>query len=122
MKLIFTGILIFIVTIVSSQSTGNIFTQDIDNFWIAYDSIQTTEDHSWKLEFINNLYITKGTKGLKAFMEARDYNDTLYVELIDAYPNFWNSIRPNTLTVKNKSKELNLSEPNKDYIRIKVKC
>ena len=89
-----------------------IISDDIDNFWTAYDSIRKTNDYSKKLNFINNLYIEKGTKGLKAFMEARDYNDTLYVKLIEEYPKFWNSVRPNTLTIKAKTAELNKAVEN----------
>src|SRR5690606_3833431 len=51
--------------------------------------------------------IEKGSEGLKAFMELRDYNDSLYVKLIDGYPKFWNSVRPNTFSIKNKSNEFN---------------
>ncbi len=95
-----------------AQDPDKIFTSDIDNFWIAYDSIQQTNDYSEKLNFINRLYIDKGTDGLKSFMEARDYNDTLYVRLIEQYPKFWNSIRSNTLIVKNKKAELNKAVDN----------
>ncbi len=86
-----------------SQNNKIIFTSDIDNFWTAYDSISSTKDYSKKIAFINNLYIDKGTKGLKAFMEVRNYNDTLWVRLIQTYPKFWNSIRSNTLSVKKKA-------------------
>lgn len=88
-----------------SQSSNKIFTSDIDNFWVAYDSIQKTHAFSKKLNLINKLYIDKGTKGLKEFMKLRDYNDSLYIKSIEEYPKFWNSIRPNTLTVKNKITE-----------------
>lgn len=88
------------------ESSNRIFTTDIDNFWTAYDSIQKTNEYSAKLDLINELYINKGSKGLKAFMEARDYNDTLYIKMIDNRPRFLNSIRSNTLSVKNKTKEL----------------
>ncbi|MGV0921181.1 DUF2268 domain-containing putative Zn-dependent protease [Empedobacter falsenii] len=87
-------------------NSKNIYTSDIDNFWVAYDSIQSTNDYSQKIKFINTLYIDKGTKGLKTFMKVRDYSDTIYVKLIDSYPKFWNSVRSNTLTIKNKTKEL----------------
>jgi len=83
-----------------------IYTSDIDNYWQAYDSISTTHDFTQRLNLINKLYINKGTKGLKAFMKARRYRDTLYVKHIEAYPLFWNSIRPNTLAVKSKTKEI----------------
>lgn len=107
MKPILIVFSIFIFGNLFSQTSNKIFTSDIDNFWIAYDSIQKTNDYSKKISFIDNLYIEKGTKGLKAFMEARDYNDSLYVELIEEYPKFWNSIKPNTLSIKNKTSELN---------------
>lgn len=92
-----------------SQKQTKIFTSDIDNFWVAYDSIQNTNDHSRKLDLIKKLYTDKATKGLKAFMNARDYNDSLYVKLIDKYPKFWNTIRPNTLTIKAKTNEFEAS-------------
>lgn len=84
----------------AAQDTKKVFTSDIDNFWIAYDSIQTTKDSLQQIHFIQTLYIDKGTKGLKAFMEARDYTAELWVKLIRLYPKFWTSIRPNTLTAK----------------------
>lgn len=89
-----------------SQKSTRIFTSDIDNFWVAYDSIQKTNDYSTKLDLIKKLYTDKATKGLKAFMNARDYNDSVYVKAIEKYPKFWNSVRPNTLTIKTKTKEL----------------
>ncbi|RKE80954.1 Ig-like domain-containing protein [Chryseobacterium sp. AG363] len=89
-----------------SQKSTRIFTSDIDNFWVAYDSIQKTSDYSGKLNLIKRLYSDKATKGLKAFMNARDYNDSVYVKVIEKYPKFWNSVRPNTLTIKTKTKEL----------------
>lgn len=85
-----------------AQQTNKIFTADIDNFWRAYDSIQQTSDFTKKLALINEYYISKRTKGLDAFMGLRDYNDTLYVKLIERYPKFWTSIRSNTLSVKTK--------------------
>ena len=99
----FTGLL------AQTTSKKKVFTSDIDNFWIAYDSIKTTTDSSRQLQFINNLYINKGTAGLKAFMQARDYSAVLWVKLIRAYPKFWNSVRPNTILVKTKAKEIDAS-------------
>jgi len=89
------------------QTSSKIFTQDIDNFWVAFDSIESTNDYSKKLTFINSLYIEKGTPGLQSFMELRDYNDSLYVRLIDSLPKFWHSVRENTLSIKSKTQELN---------------
>jgi hypothetical protein len=107
------GTLLFILTLgyTSSGQNGNptVFTSDIDNFWRAYDSIRTTQDSLEQLHLIQTLYIDKGTEGLKAFMEARDYTAERWVSLIRKYPKFWNSVRPNTLTVKSKATEITKS-------------
>ena len=59
----------------SGQNTSSsVSTVDIDNFWVAYDSIRSTSDSMQQLQYIQKLYIDKGTKGLHAFMEARDYS------------------------------------------------
>jgi hypothetical protein len=92
-----------------AQDAHKVFTSDIDNFWITFDSIQTTKDSLEQIHFIQTLYIDKGTRGLKAFMVARNYNAKLWVDLIRKYPKFWNSIRPNTLTVKSYAAEIEKS-------------
>ncbi|MDE1193419.1 MAG: DUF2268 domain-containing putative Zn-dependent protease [Arachidicoccus sp.] len=97
--------LCFIVIIISFKQASaqqKVYTQDIDNFWIAYDSIKTTNDSLKQIHFIQTLYIDKGTQGLKAFMQVRNYSAELYVQLIKKYPKFWNSVRANTLIVKSK--------------------
>jgi hypothetical protein len=86
-----------------------VITSDIDNFWIAYDSIQKTSDSIKQIGYIRDLYINKGTAGLKAFMAARDYDAKLWVELVRGYPKFWRSIRANTLNVKSYAVEIEKS-------------
>jgi hypothetical protein len=71
---IFTITFSFLFMSAFSQNTNKIFTSDIDNFWIAYDSIQQTKDFSKKLNFINRIYIENETKGLNTFMKARNFN------------------------------------------------
>lgn len=105
-------ILFFVVAVISFNQVSaqqKVFTQDIDNFWIAYDSIKTTDDSLKQIKFIQTLYIDKGTQGLKTFMQLRNYSAGLYVHLINKYPKFWNSIRPNTLAVKSKGREIEKS-------------
>jgi hypothetical protein len=87
---------------ISPDSTQFVFTSDVDHFWEAYDSIRTTGDSLRQLHYIQSIYIERGTPGLRAFMEARDYSADQWVHLIRSYPRFWNSIRGNTLQVKNK--------------------
>ena len=105
-----TILLLFILSFTpKAQKDQKVFTVDIDNFWIAYDSIQSTKDSLKQIDFIQKLYIDKGTKGLKAFMAVRNYTATLWVQLIRLYPKFWNSIRPNTLTAKSYAQEIEKS-------------
>ncbi len=74
-----------------------IVTQDIDNFWVAYDSIHTTTDSVKQLRFINDLYIKKRTPGLDGFMQVRRYKDAEFVKAINMYPQYFNSIRARTI-------------------------
>ena len=105
-----TILLLFILSFTSkAQKDQKVFTADIDNFWIAYDSIQSTKDSLRQIDFIQKLYIDNGTKGLKTFMAVRNYTPTLWVQLIRLYPKFWNSIRPNTLTAKSYAPEIEKS-------------
>ncbi|WP_310394561.1 Ig-like domain-containing protein [Hymenobacter sp.] len=89
----------FLLTCLSSiaqPSTQKVFFSDIDNFWVAYDSIRTTSDSLRQLQYIQKLYIGKGTPGLKSMMAARRYTAQEYVAAIRRYPRFWNSLRPFT--------------------------
>lgn len=74
-----------------------IITTDITNFWEAYDQIKATKDSTKQLSIIQNSYINKGTVGLKALMEVRNYTPLSFVNAINRYPNFWSSVRANTL-------------------------
>jgi len=99
----------FSITAAAQTSTQKVFTSDIDNFWRAYDSCKATTDSLKQLQYIQTIYVDNGTKGLKAFMESRDYTTELWVNLIRKYPKFWKSVRPNTFTVKSYSREIEKS-------------
>lgn len=105
----FLCIVTLIVSLGQLSAQQKVFTKDIDNFWTAFDSITTTKDSLQQIHFIQTLYIDKGTEGLKAFMAARHCSAELYVRLINKYPKFWNSIRQNTLAVKQKTNEIEKS-------------
>ncbi|UOG77577.1 hypothetical protein MTX78_24490 (plasmid) [Hymenobacter tibetensis] len=87
-------------SVVGQQGKQRVFFSDIDNFWVAYDSIRTTTDSLQQLRYFHRLYINKGTAGLKAFMEVKGYTPEYWVHSIRQYPKFWNSIRPNTQWAK----------------------
>ncbi|MBF9221342.1 hypothetical protein [Hymenobacter ruricola] len=83
-----------------------VYTSDIDNFWVAYDSIRTTTDSAKQLRYLNRYYIDKGTAGLRAFMEVKQYTPQEWVNSIRQYPRFWNSIRPNTQLAKTAANDI----------------
>jgi len=114
-------LLIFILLVpfskLFSQTNSNFVTSDIDNFWIAYDKIISTKDSVQQYYYINQLYIDKGSIGLKAIMLSRQYTDKSYVDAINNYPLFWKSIRANTFKSKQIAKDIarNVSKLKKLY-------
>ncbi|MCJ8498854.1 DUF2268 domain-containing putative Zn-dependent protease [Chryseobacterium salipaludis] len=101
-------IVILFLSIVPLLSFGQkIITDDVDNFWNAYDKIILEKDSLQQLNLIKTLYIDKGTAGLDGIMRARRYTAEEYVYAINHYPKFWNSVRNNTLKNKQFSKEIN---------------
>jgi len=95
--------LLFSWNVSAQEKSQKVFTEDIDNFWVAFDSIQATNDSLRQIHFIKTLYIDKGSQGLKAFMLLRSYSAEGWVQLINRSPKFWASVRPNTLATKNKA-------------------
>ena len=84
-----------------AQKTELVFVStDIENFWNAYDKITTTKDSVQQYRLLRELYLNKGTDGLKGIIEVRDYSEKEFIDWITQNPKFWNSIRPNTLKVK----------------------
>ncbi len=114
-KLLLYGFVLNLLTLLlpgganAQKSTPLVSTVDIDNFWLAYDKAMTTADSGEQLQFIQSLYIDKGTRGLKAFMSARNFDAARLTQLIRNYPRFWRSIRPRTLSLKQHTKEIETS-------------
>ena len=81
-----------------------VFTQDVANFWQAYDSLQTTPDTTRQRQLVQRLYLDRATPGLREFAQAEDYTPRTYVRAMRRTPKFWASVRPATLGV-------NASEP-----------
>jgi hypothetical protein len=100
-KTIFAIIILILSNLSFAQKFKQTFVStDIDNFWAAYDKIVSTSDTAKQYKFLKELYLDKGTEGLKGLIEVRSYTDKAYIEWITTNPKFWNSIRPNTLKVK----------------------
>jgi hypothetical protein len=78
---------------VHGQAERNVFISDVDNFWIAFDSIQTVHEKDRQIQVMQSIYIDRGTYGLQEFMILRKFDAASLVESINKYPRFWNSIR-----------------------------
>ncbi len=84
-----------------SQTSKQAFVSiDIYNFWIAYDKIISTHDSVKQLNYLKELYLDKGSPGLKSLVQVRNYTDKEFIDAITKYPRFWASLRPNTLNYK----------------------
>jgi hypothetical protein len=88
------------------QITQEIVSSDINNFWEAYDKINTIKDTVLQLNYLNKLFIDKASKGQKELFEKRNYKPNEYVKAINTYPKFWKTIRENTLNTKSYSAEI----------------
>ncbi len=93
-------------TPVPQTNNGIVVTQDIHNFWEAYDKIVSTSDSAKQQQYLQKLFLDKGTPGLKAIRMRRQYDADSYLNAINNYPKFWESIRANTLQSTSYSKEL----------------
>lgn len=95
-------ILLIIVITYTNRLNGqhtdqNVVTSDLANFWKAYDRITSTNDPVLHYKYLDSLYFQKATVGLEALRTAREYTSQDYINSINNYPKFWNSIRENTL-------------------------
>lgn len=107
-------ILLSITTCAAFSQSKMIITQDAANFWVAYDKVVKEKDSTLQYKYIND-FIASGTPGLHAIMEARQYDAKSYVDAINNYPKFWNSIRQNTNKADEYAKEI---EQGIDKLRI----
>lgn len=69
---------------------------DVARFWTAYDAVRGIADPAQQEAEFQRLYIDQGTPGLQAFMEAKGYDAATYVAAINAYPRYWDTVRPRT--------------------------
>ncbi|AEV31785.1 hypothetical protein Oweho_0772 [Owenweeksia hongkongensis DSM 17368] len=102
--------LLFVLAFTSCKNpmppNKNVITSDITNFWVAYDKITSTQDSALQYQYLDSLYFKKGTIGLEGIRQARNYTPQDYINAINNYPRFWESIRENTLQASDISAEL----------------
>jgi len=122
MKYIFLlAALVFGLKPSNAQEKANVITTDITNFWNAYDKISTTKDSALQYAYLNELFINKGTPGLKAIIQARNYTAQEYLSAINRYPLLWNSIRANTYKANGFARDIaiNINKLKKLYPQLK---
>jgi len=83
-----------------------IVSQDINNFWDAYDKMQTTHDSLEQVAYFQTLFLDKASVGQQKMIEARNYSIGEYMTHINNSPLFWNSLRRNTTDLTTFNKEL----------------
>ena len=94
------------LTMFGQNPNPKISTIDIDNFWIAYDSLQKTNDKTLQIKIVQELYLDKASIGLKDFMVVREHSAKRHLENIIKYPKFWISVRQKTLEINTHKKEI----------------
>lgn len=104
--LIILTITVILTSCQTQKPNSNIVTSDIINFWEAYDKITSTQDSVLQYKYLDSLYLQKGTEGLNAIRQARNYTPEDYINVINNYSKFWASIRENTLKADQFSSEL----------------
>jgi len=100
MKRIFLPILGLVLACSACQddsASAFVSTADVYRFWEAYDQIVASDDTSNQRTLLRSLYLDPGSPGLDALRERRGYTENVYLEAIRSYPQFWASIRKNTL-------------------------
>ena len=97
----------------SVQSPASIFANqqkivslDINNFYDAFDKIQTSTDTLQQVEYLQTLFLDKASAGQKKMIEVRNHSLEGYLADIKSKPKFWNSLRKNTADLKSFNKEL----------------
>ncbi len=101
-----TVVLIVLLACSKREKEKLVYTQDVDNYWKAYDKIITTKDSVLQLKYLKEEFIDKASIGQKTMFKVRNCTPQEYIENINNYPKFWNSIRENTLKSKGFSSEI----------------
>ncbi|PVY40727.1 gliding motility protein GldB-related protein [Pontibacter virosus] len=87
----------------STEVGYQVVTQDIENFWTAYDHLESSADSALTFQ---ELYLDKASPYFKEFLQLRNFKAEEYVQLVRTMPEFWKAIRPLTVNVQNRKLEI----------------
>jgi hypothetical protein len=82
-------------------------TIDIDHFWEAFDNLKKCKSRKDSIASFQKTYLNRATNGLKDFIDAREFTAEKFVNAVSMMPKFYNSIRKNTLKIKDIVDNLN---------------
>lgn len=86
-------LLLFAAFSASGQSV-QIVTTDITHYWEAHDRVLASTDSLERIDIMQQLYVDRGSAGLRALMEVRDYTTAELAANVHKYRRYWESIRP----------------------------
>lgn len=95
----------FILSLMACQEGKNdpppinqkIVSEDIAHFYEAIDAIQATKDSTEQLAALQKLFLDRASHGQQRMIDARRYSPEEYLNSINSNPQFWASLRNNTL-------------------------
>ena len=88
------------------SSEIKVIDSDIERFWVAFDTISKETDSLVQLQLLEELYLSKATPGLNGIIESKRYQENEFLDMINNYPKFLKSVRPNTLKAKQLATQL----------------
>lgn len=101
-----TYLLLFLFAFTTHGQTPTIITSDIDNFWDAFDRLHNAKTKEDSIRIIDVLYLGRASEGFKKLIKSRDLTAEKYVNAISFFPEYWKSVRNNTLGVENYKDEI----------------
>ena len=87
-------------------------TSDITNFWTAYDA----GGKNGSAAAFQTLYLERASDGLREFIAARNLTAASLLQMVQAYPNYFASIRTNSLQLATNAAVLGTIRAN--YVRV----
>ncbi len=81
----------------SQQPNKQVYiTEDINRFWQAADSLQTTRTHADSLNIIQTVYLDRMSRGGRVFIKMKGYTAAEYLRTINRYPKYLAQLRRKT--------------------------
>lgn len=100
-KFLFGSLLVLLVLfswsfILEDTKKGEIYTEDVTNFWRAYDLLSVAESRSDSIAILEEEFLDKASRPMRGFIKIRNLTAAEYQRKILKHPEFWRSIRPLT--------------------------